>query len=200
MKRFYFILFTVLISASFTVEAKSNKVKHVNEKHYSLAIEDKKVKLTKILDSVKERTGKKFLVHANSRAEVVAYGIDLDKISFSELLTIIDLNNMAAVEVEGIINIVPINRVKQYPIPSIQDGEKVEHGTLWVSKVINTGSNKVGQLVPILRALVRFNGHMASHEESNSLVLVAPYHSVVRIEHLIKELNAARSNRLSKKS
>ena len=191
MKYVYLVLVALLVSVSYTAEAKSKNVKHINEKYYSLAIEDKKVKLTKLLDSVSERTGKNFLLHANSRAEVVAYGVDLDTVSYAELLTIIDLNSMAAVDIEGVINIVPINRVKQYPIPSIQDGDKVEHGSLWVSKVINTGSNKVNRLVPILRTLVRVNGHMASHEESNSLVLVAPYNSVMRIEKIIRELDQA---------
>lgn len=200
MKHTYLVIIALLASASFPAAAMSKGVKHVNQKYYSLAIEEKKVKLTKLLDSVSERTGKSFLVHASSRAEVVAYGVDLDKVSYSELLTIVDLNNMAAVNIEGVINIVPINKVKQYPIPSIQDGENVEHGTLWVSKVINAGSNKVNRLVPILRTLVRVNGHMASHEESNSLVLVAPYNSVMRIEKLVKELDVASKSRLKGKS
>ncbi|MCW8880108.1 MAG: hypothetical protein OQJ89_12145 [Kangiellaceae bacterium] len=200
MKYIYLILVTLLFLAPSLTEAKSKNVKHVNEKHYSLSIEGKKIKLTKLLDSVSERTDKNFLLHANSRAEVVAYGVDLDKVSYADLLTIIDLNGMAVIDIDGVVNIVPVKSIKQYPIPSIQDGDKVEHGSLWVSKVIDAGNNNVNQLLPILRALVRYNGHMATHQQSNSLVLVAPYNSVMRIEKIIKELEQATSKKSKEKA
>lgn len=159
-----------------------------NPHEYRLAIQDKKVSFSKLLEAVSKKSERKFLLHSKARAEVVSTGIDYDELTYDELLNIVDLNGMAAVDINGIINIVPAKYVKQYPIPLVNDESEIEHGSLWVTKVINVGSLKVNPLVPILRSLVRTSGHLATHGETNSMLIVAPYNSVKRIEAIVNEL------------
>ena len=63
-----------------------------------------------------------------------------------------------------------------------------------VTKVIDGGKVDVGPLMPVLRTLVSVYGHMAQHSQSNSLILIAPYSTIKRIEGIIKQLNLAITN------
>ncbi|WP_196140740.1 hypothetical protein [Aliikangiella sp. G2MR2-5] len=197
MKFLPYVVILALLTLPTVTEAKSSVS---NERSYALAVEEKKVKLSKLLNAVSKKTSKQFMVHANSRSEVVAYGIEEENVNYNELLSIIDLNGMAAVEIEGIVNILPVSLVKQYPVPQISAGDKLEHGNLWVTKIIDTGSLSAGEVLPLLRSLVRVDGHMASHGRSHSIILVAPYNSVVRVENIIRELDQANSKATNKAS
>jgi len=192
MKILTALILTALVASPLTLNAKeANIVKDANKvKPQLYAFQEKPVKLKKLIDKVSKNTGKKFLVHRTSYSELPAHGVDVENISFNELLMLVDLNQMAAVEIDGVVNIVSDQAVKQYPIPLLGDGERVEHESLWVTKVIHTGNSKASSFIPILRTLVRTRGHMASHDASNSIVLVAPYGSVLRIENIIKKLQA----------
>lgn len=197
MKRFYLLILFSFFSTSIAAEHSENAFKI---KSYALAIDDKKVKLSKLLDATTKNTGKQFMLHANSRAEVVANGIDVNTMSYDQLLAVVELNEMAAVEISGVTKIIPVNRVKQSPIPLLNKGDTVSHGTLWVTRIIDAGNENVHNLIPILRTLVPVSGHMASDKESNSIVLVAPYHSVVRIERIIQELGELKAKKRKTKA
>jgi type II secretory pathway component GspD/PulD (secretin) len=175
---------TMSISSSMACAKSSDS----NEPSYTIASEEITTKLVKLLDRVSKRDGKKFLLHSKARVDVVAYGVDEKNITYNELLQVIALNQMAAVEVEGYVNIVPIQNVKRLAIPAITNDTVLENDGVWVSKIINGGNLDVGSLLPILRSLVSVHGHFAQYKKSNLLVVVAPNAVVKRIEAIINNM------------
>ena len=185
------ILFTPLLlitSLSIVLGSVNASAKTFDNPPRATALQEKNIKLSKLIERVAKNTGKQFFVHAKCPAEVTAHGVNLDDINFEQLLTLLDLNFMASVEADGIISILPVDKVKQYAVPTVKGGESVKHGLLWVSKIIKTNDNRLNHMVPLLRSLVRTNGQMAYHAPSQSIILVAPYSNVIRIEKMIREL------------
>ena len=185
MKIFYkIVLIPILVLTTSCVIADSKKSK---ERTYSIAIEGETIKLTKLLDRVSENENKKFLLHHEARVDVVAYGINEKTISYDELLQVISLNKMAAIDVDGYINIVPKYSAKRLAIPAITNNSVIENDALWVSKVIDGGQLDVAHLMPILRTLVSTQGHFARHHQTNSFLIVAPNAIVKRIEAILEQ-------------
>jgi len=188
MKIIYKILF---FSALLVPSAMSfSKQTSSNERTYTIAREENTTKLTKLLDRVSKKESKKFLLHSGSRVDVVAYGVDDKNITFSELLQVISLNQMAAVEVDGYINIIPVQGAKRLAIPVVTKDTVIENDALWVSKVIKGGNLDVGHLMPLFRTLVSVHGHLAQYNKENLLIIVAPNSIVKRIEAIVEKMKA----------
>jgi general secretion pathway protein D len=183
------IISTLLVLALFvSTSMASSKSTVSNERSYTIASEENTTKLTKLLDRVSKNENKKFLLHSGTRVDVVAYGINEKSITYGELLQIVSLNQMAAVEVDGYINIVPIQGVKRLAIPAITSDTKIENDALWVSKIINGGNLDVGNLMPMLRTLVSVHGHLAQYKKGNLLIIVSPNSVVKRIDAIISTM------------
>ena len=184
-------LLAILTIIPFAASASSQKT---SERKYQLAEEVDTIKLSELINAVSKNNEKKFLINAKSRAEVVAYGIDANNLTYDQFLSILDNNYMAAVESNGYINIVPIQNVRWMTVPEIKDGDKVDNDLLWVTKIINTGSLKATKLIPILRPLVMQRAHFAGYSDANSIIMTAPYGSIKRIEHLISTLQKEKAS------
>lgn len=152
-------------------------------------INDEKLSLTKILDSVTKNTGKKFLVNSEAPSKVVAYGLNIKKMNFDDLLLMLEHNDMAVYEESGYTNIIRTNYISKANIPIISGNQTVENPNLWVTKIIDTGTTDPTIFLPVMRSLAKQSAHMAPFRPTNAILLVAPYHNVIRLEKIVRELN-----------
>jgi general secretion pathway protein D len=146
------------------------------------------VALDKVIDLVARKSGKKYVLDPRVHAQVQIAGEDLNRITYPELLTILQLYGFAAIESGGYVLVVPQTNVRAMPLPQIA-GKEVLPDSEYVSIVIPVTKVPAGALVPILRPLLPPYAHLAAAVCSNSLLMIDTYANVRRIEALIKALD-----------
>ena len=121
---------------------------------------------------------------------------DWRDVTYRELHTVLSNNELAAVTVEGLVNIVPVNSIRQYPLPVLQGyDDRIADGQ-WVTLVIKPERAGAVTMVPLLRPLLPPQGHLAAVGQSNTLTVVARYANARRIAEMVREIDkpAARDN------
>ena len=146
------------------------------------------VAITKVIDIVARKTGKKFILDPRVRAQVQIVGEDLNHLTYPELLTILPLYGFTAVESGGYVLVVPQTNIRAMALPLIASKETYPDSQ-YVSIVIPVTKLPAGSLVPILRPLLPPYAHLAAAICSNSLIMVDTYANVRRIESLVKALD-----------
>lgn len=146
------------------------------------------IPLTKIIDIVARKTGKKYVLDPRVNAKVQLAGVDLNRLTYPELLTILYVYGYAAVESGGFVLVVPNIEIRGMAIPTLSGKETVPDYQ-YVSAVIPLTRVSAPALVPMLRPLMPTYGQLASQPCTNSLVMVDTYANVRRIESLIKALD-----------
>jgi general secretion pathway protein D len=146
------------------------------------------VSITKVIDIVARKTGRKYLLDPRVHAQVQIIGEDLNRVSYAELLTILQLYGFSAVESGGYVLVVPDATVRTMPLPT-HSGKEVYPDSQYVSTVIPVTTLPAASLVPILRPLLPQQAHLAAAVCSNSILMVDTFANIRRIETLIKALD-----------
>jgi type II secretory pathway component GspD/PulD (secretin) len=94
------------------------------------------VSITKVIDAVARKTGKKYLLDPRIHAQVQIIGEDLNRITYAEMLTILQLYGFTAVESGGYVLVVPESTVRVMPLPTAS-GKEVYPDSQYVSAVIH---------------------------------------------------------------
>jgi general secretion pathway protein D len=126
---------------------------------------------------------------------VALIGEKPSKVTYDELLTILNTYGFAAVETGGYVKVVPDAMVRSEPLPVVSGNEKLP-GDEYVTAVLHVRSMPAARLVPILRPLVPQWGHFAAMVCSNDLVMVERFASVRRMQTLIKAMDTGRPIKL----
>lgn len=146
--------------------------------------------LEDLLDAVTSGSGQRFLVDSRVPAKVVTGPVKPEEVTYAILLSILRNNALAAATIDGVVNIVPLPTIRQYPLRTISKNDDSIPGDEWVLRVIQVENAEAVRLVPILRPNVVQAGHFVAHEESNILLLVAPYGVTKHLAGIIEMLDA----------
>lgn len=146
------------------------------------------VALDDVLASVADRTGRTFLVDSRAPESIVVAGVETAGIDYPALLAILRNNDLAAVEIDGYVNIVRAAGIRQYPVPIVDVDDDVAADE-WVASVIEVDdSMQAAELVPVLRPLLPVEAHFAAHASQNKLIVVDRFGNLQRIAALIESL------------
>jgi type II secretory pathway component GspD/PulD (secretin) len=149
---------------------------------------DAGIPLERIIATVAHKTGKKYLIDPRVHAHVQIIGQDPSNITYSELLTILQVHGFIAVEGGGYVRILPDANARQVAQPQMSSGQTFPDAQL-VDYVIPVKNGPAAFLVPILRPMLPQYAHLAAAVCSNSLLMVDSYANVKRIETLVKALD-----------
>ena len=152
------------------------------------------VELAPILQRVERSSNKRFLVDRNVPQRIYLAGVDANDVTYPLLLSLLRANNLAAVEIEGRVNIVSVFEVRNYPIPMVQNDDASIAADEWVTRVLTTTNVEAEFLVPILRPMMPQWAHLAAMADNNKLILVDRYANVRRITELVRSLDVPPRN------
>ncbi len=147
------------------------------------------VSLERVLDGVARREDLSFAVDARAEVDIVVGQLDPDEITYDQLHTVLTNNELAAVAVEDIVNIVPIQLIRQYPLPTLYEADDSIADDQWVTFVFRPERANPAMMVPILRPLLPQQGHLAAHPDSGTLVIVDRYANLLRVLVLMREID-----------
>ena len=147
------------------------------------------VELTDLLESVSKKSKKKFLVDSRVRPDVVVGQFKSSDVSYPILHSILRNNNLAAVTVQGIVNIVPVAVIRQYPLPVLYEDDSTIADDEWVTRIVRPKRVRATMLVPVLRPLLPQQGHLTGVPQSNTLTIVARYANAKRIAEMVQDMD-----------
>jgi general secretion pathway protein D len=146
------------------------------------------VPLVQLIDSVAKKTSKNFIVDPRVTGNAVLLGMDPSKVTYPQLLTILQVYGFVAVEGDGLVRIVPDTQARSSPAPVIGANDKHPDAEV-VTRIVRVKSVSAPQLVPILRALLPVSAHLAAYPCTNELIIVDSYANVRRIENVIASMD-----------
>jgi general secretion pathway protein D len=151
------------------------------------------VELAPVLQRVARASNKRFLVDGRVGPQIYLAGTEPNDVTYPVLLSILRANGLAAVEIEGRVNIVPVAEIRTYPLPAVQSDDANVAADEWVTRVVRTTNIEAAQLVPILRPLLPPWAHLAALP-SSQLIVIDRYANVQRITDLVRSLDAPPRN------
>jgi type II secretory pathway component GspD/PulD (secretin) len=144
--------------------------------------------LVQLIESVSKKTGKNFILDPRVAGIAVLVGIDPSKVTYPELLTILQVNGYAAVESNGLVRVIPDSIGRSAPSPLIDGNDKHPDAEI-VTRVLRVKSIPSPQIVPILRSLLPQSAHLAAFPCTNELLIVDTYANVRRIEGIVATMD-----------
>lgn len=149
-----------------------------------------RIALMTVLDAVSKKTGKVFVVERDIRPEIVVGQIEPRRMDYDTLLIVLRNNHLAAVNYDDIISIVSVDRIRQYPLPLIQEEDDAIADEEWVTMLVEIKNAEARMFVPILRPMLPQQGHLVGHPDSNMLTIVDRYANLKRVLQLIRKMDA----------
>lgn len=148
-----------------------------------------RVPLADVMAAVRKNSKKTFLVHSRINPDVAIGQASIRDIDYALLLQILRNNDLAAATVDGVVNIVPVSIIRQYPLPMISSSESDLSDEEWVTGVLQLENTPARALIPIMRPLMPQAGHLAASPNSNSVIIVDRLGNARRIIAMMKELD-----------
>jgi general secretion pathway protein D len=187
MNRFALVFLAIALSST---APNSSRSAALEEEHASIstASEEAGVPILTFLKSVAKRTGKKIIVDSRVRGNVQLLGEDVSSVTYSDLLTILQMQGFTAVEGGGFLRVIPEAIIRQSAVPLVV-GNATYPDAQYVSALIPVRKVPAGSLVPILRPLLPQQAHLAAAMCSNTLLMVDTFANVRRVESLVAALD-----------
>ncbi|RZV39381.1 MAG: hypothetical protein EX272_00225 [Chromatiales bacterium] len=147
------------------------------------------VPLAEILDAVSKQTGQVFFTSPHVPASVVVGQLRAKDISYASLLIILYNNELAAVRVGEVTNIVHASRIRQHPLPILtQDDDSIPEYE-WVSRIHDVKNGPATRYVPLLRPLLPQMAHLVADPASNTVLIVGRYGNTKRLGTLLEAMD-----------
>jgi len=146
--------------------------------------------LEDLLRRVAAETGRTFVIDPRAPARIYVGGTLEGTPSYGVLLSILRNHGLAAVELEGVVHVIPDTLVRAAPTRIVQTDEDSIPDDEIVTRVITLPEGgQAAQLVPILHPLQPQNAHLTAlpgDRVGNKLVIVDSYANVKRLTEVIR--------------
>ena len=156
------------------------------------------IELNDLLDSVSRNSNMEFLVDNQVAAEVVIGQLDWHDVTYPLLHSILRNNELAAVTVQGVVNIVPVNAIRQYPLPVLYEDDDTIADDEWLTRIMRPKRMGANVMVPIIRPLLPPQGYLSWEPQSNTLTIVARYENTRRVVEIAEDMDEHAAEDLEK--
>jgi general secretion pathway protein D len=146
------------------------------------------VPIETLVRNVAKKTGKRFVIDPRVHGTVQLIGEEPANVTYSEFLTMLQVEGFTAVESGGLVRVIPELIVRQSALPLVS-GTASFPDAQYVAAVIPVQRIPAATLVPILRPLLPQQAHLAAAICNNSLVMVDTFANIRRIESLVALLD-----------
>ncbi len=152
------------------------------------------VALQGVLDQVGRSTGKRFLIDKQAPAQIRLGTLEPSALTYPLLLTVLRNNGLAAVTLDGVVNVVPEAQIRSYTLPTVSRDDASIAEDEWVTRLVPLDHLEAVKVVPALRPLMPQQAHLATVPGSNTLVMVDRYGNTRRLIELLHTMEAAPAN------
>jgi general secretion pathway protein D len=152
------------------------------------AIAEGSVPIEKLIAAFAASTHKRVVVDPRVRANVLTENVNMARPTLAEFQSIMAVYGFVAVDVGGIVNVVPDANMRSLPLPVVApNASGIGDDEIVISVITSQKVAAVG-LVPILRPLLPQAAHLAANPQTNQLVIAGRFGNVKTIAAIVKEL------------
>ena len=129
------------------------------------------IEMVDLIARVAKRTGKQFVVDRRANVTVSTAGLDVSRVDYARLLAILRVNQLAAYEANGLVNVLPDANARQFAGPVSTEVSPQALDDEIVTVVVQARHVCTPQTVPVLRPLMPQAAHLAAFPPSNALII-----------------------------
>jgi general secretion pathway protein D len=149
------------------------------------------IELQDLIAKVAKRTDTQFVVDPRVRADVPLTGIDVERMDYAKLLTILTVNGVTGYRQGEFVVLVPAANARQLPTKVYGDTNFKELDEEFVTLVMQGKNACSAYAVPILRPLMPQEAHLAADPYSNTLILSDRASNARRLADLFARIDKA---------
>jgi type II secretory pathway component GspD/PulD (secretin) len=147
--------------------------------------------LADIIRDFSKRTGKKFIIDPRVRAMGGITGVDVDKITYEQLIALATVHQFIFVPQGDITIVLPDAIARQQATPVYYDTSFKALDDEWVTLLLSGKNACTAYLVPILRPMMPQAAHLAANAQSNQMIITDRAVNARRIAQLFFKLDEA---------
>jgi general secretion pathway protein D len=143
-----------------------------------------------LIKVISEVTGKTFVVDPRVKGKVTVVSnrpMDGERV-YEVFLSILSVHGFAAVPSGAIVKIIPENLAKSQETPVLSAEQTIE-GDALITQVVQVKHVSAPQLIPLLRPLIRQQGHLVAYPANNTLVISDHASNVRRLLKIIRRID-----------
>jgi len=128
--------------------------------------------ITDLINIVSEVTQKTFVVDPRVKGKVTVISskpMNSEQV-YEVFLSILSVHGFTAIETGAVIKIIPENMAKSQNSPVLSANDSLESDAL-VTQIVQIKHVSAPQLIPLLRPLIRQQGHLVAYPANNTLVI-----------------------------
>ena len=144
-----------------------------------------------VLKEVSKKIGKQFVLDPRIPSKIDIGMFEPKQITYPVLLVILHNYGYVAISVQGIVNVVPEQEIRNSPTPTIFKDESGIADYEVVTRLIHLTNANGMQLVPFLRPCVSQNGNLSAYSQTNTLLITDYYANVKRVVELAQAIDKA---------
>ncbi|MBX2837780.1 MAG: hypothetical protein KTR35_13055 [Gammaproteobacteria bacterium] len=177
------LLLATLIGLTFTTQAQS-----------PAASAGPELTLEEMIFSYSVNSGEKVVVDPRVKGRARVFGKDIRNLSFEELLTVLDVYNMATYRVGELLMVVPANEIKAQAIPLVTDGKSYSPSET-VTDIISMKNYCGDELLAMLRPLLAPTDHFVPVQSSRAILITSTYVNTQRIREMVDRIDELKSKK-----
>jgi len=143
-----------------------------------------------LINIISDVTQKTFVVDPRVKAKVTVISnepMDSDQV-YEVFLSILSVHGFAAVPSGAVIKIIPDNIAKSQNTPVLSPNQTIKSDTL-ITQIIQIKHVSAAQLIPLLRPLIRQQGHLVASPANNTIIISDQANNVRRLLKIIRRID-----------
>ncbi|HAI69070.1 MAG TPA: type II secretion system protein GspD, partial [Gammaproteobacteria bacterium] len=148
--------------------------------------------ITELINIVSEVTQKAFVVDPRVKGKVTVISnkpMDSEQV-YDVFLSILSVHGFTAIPTGAVIKIIPENLAKSQNTPVLSANDSLESDAL-ITQIVQIKHVSAPQLIPLLRPLIRQQGHLVAYPANNTLVISDHGNNVERLLKIIHRIDKA---------
>jgi general secretion pathway protein D len=152
----------------------------------------RKADINELIEIISEVTKKTFVVDPRVKGKVTVISnepMEEDQV-YEVFLSILSVHGFTAISSGSVIKVIPENLAKSQNSPVLPPNEMIEGDTL-ITQIVQIKHVSAPQLIPLLRPLIRQQGHLVAYPANNTLVISDHANNVHRLLKIIHRIDKA---------
>ncbi len=153
------------------------------------------IEIGDLIARVAKSSGKQFVIDPRVRAQVPLAGLDPARLTYEQLLAILEVHQFAVTEAGGVLAVVPDVNARQLASPTYSDMNFKALDHELVTLVVQPKNVCAAYMVPVLRPLMPQAAHLAADVQTNTLIINDRAVNARRIAGLVDQLDKRGTSR-----
>ncbi len=153
--------------------------------------------IQEIINIISEVTQKTFVVDPRVKAKVTVVSsepMDADQV-YEVFLSILSVHGFTIVSSGAVVKIIPDNYAKSENGPVFSDNETLKTDAL-VTQVVRVKHVSAPQLIPLLRPLIRQQGHLVAYPANNTIIISDSANNIRRLLNIIRRVDQPKDDEI----